>query len=563
MTSISSSPPTASHNTADSVLTAEQRGIIFAKAADVAPTLILICRKSDFGILYFNGTARQWLDPEGQTDLRDLTLLDFVGVGSINQLQNEMTLQTSLLGKWCGPCALRDIWGSEFSANIALTVHSAPAGSRDTLLCLQATRTSAITSDDASVASDQELLHALMETVPDAVYFKDRHSRFIRVSRSLANKDGVDNPAKFVGLTDFDRFTPEHAQPAYDDEQKIMLTGTPVIDLEEKETWPDGRITWVSSTKIPLRDASGRIVGTFGVSRDITLRKQAEQQHRELLIQLQLAQKLESIGRLAAGIAHEINTPTQFITDNAHFLTNTFSDLTKVLEAARTLRDAAKNEPALAASAEQFTSIEQAVELNYLLTEIPSTLKQSLDGLGRVARIVRSLKEFSHPSNAHRGATDLNRVIATAITVSRHEWKYVAEVVTDLSPDLPPVPCVVDEFNQVILNLLVNAAHAIESAQQQKNTPGNQGTITVRTRLDGKWALVEIEDTGTGIPDEIRERIFDPFFTTKPVGKGTGQGLTIVQNVIVKNHHGTIDVTSAIGRGTVFHIRLPLAVEPI
>jgi signal transduction histidine kinase len=336
-----------------------------------------------------------------------------------------------------------------------------------------------------------------------------------------------------------------------------------LIDLEEKETWPDGRVCWVSSTKIPLRDAAGRIVGTFGVSRDITARKQSEQQNRELLIQLQLAQKLESIGRLAAGIAHEINTPTQFITDNAHFLTNTFTDLTKVLEAARALRDAAKSEPTLAAAADQFTSVEQGVELNYLLAEIPSTLKQSLDGLGRVARIVRSLKEFSHPSNAHRGATDLNRVIATAITVSRHEWKYVAEVVTDLSPDLPPVPCVVDEFNQVILNLLVNAAHAIESAQQQKNTPGAPGTITVRTRLDGKWALIEIEDTGTGIPEEIRERIFDPFFTTKPVGKGTGQGLTIVQNVIVKNHRGTIDVTSVIGQGTVFHIRLPLAAEHI
>src|SRR3954464_13730973 len=139
MTTISSSPPTPLQHAPASGLTAEQRGVIFAKAADVAPSLILICRKSDFGILYFNGTARQWLDPEGQTDLRDSTLLDFVGVGSINQLQNEMALQTSLLGKWCGPCALRDIWGSEFSANIALSAHAGPNGPGDTMLCFQAT----------------------------------------------------------------------------------------------------------------------------------------------------------------------------------------------------------------------------------------------------------------------------------------------------------------------------------------------------------------------------------------------------------------------------------------
>ena len=204
---------------------------------------------------------------------------------------------------------------------------------------------------------------------------------------------------------------------------------------------------------------------------------------------------------------------------------------------------------------------EEQAELAYLLTEIPTALSQSLEGLGRVARIVQSLKEFSHPQNAQRNPTDLNHVISTAITVSRHEWKYVAEVVTDFSAHLPLVPCVVDEFNQVILNLLINAAHAIESAQKVRPGSAGQGTITVRTRLDGEWALVEVEDSGTGIPDAILSRIFEPFFTTKEIGKGTGQGLAIVHTVIVKKHRGKVNVTTEVGRGTTFHLRLPLNIS--
>jgi len=154
---------------------------------------------------------------------------------------------------------------------------------------------------------------------------------------------------------------------------------------------------------------------------------------------------------------------------------------------------------------------------------------------------------------------DLNHIIETAVNVSRHEWKYVAEVVTDFDSNLPAIPCVVDEFNQVILNLLINAAHAIET-QQQKQPGGasHQGKITIRTRAESAWVLVEVEDTGTGIAPEHRQRIFEPFFTTKEVGKGTGQGLTLVHTVIVKHHHGTIDITTEVGKGTTFHLRLPL-----
>ena len=179
-----------------------------------------------------------------------------------------------------------------------------------------------------------------------------------------------------------------------------------------------------------------------------------------------------------------------------------------------------------------------------------------MEGLNRVASIVHSLKEFAHPKSPELTPVDLNRIIETSLIVSRHEWKYVAEVVTELAPDLPPVPCVADEFNQVILNLVINAAHAIGDALKARG--GDRGKIFVRTRHEAPWAIVEVEDTGTGIPDEVRDRVFEPFFTTKAVGKGTGQGLAIVHAVVVKHHHGTIDLTTKPGRGTTFTIRLPL-----
>lgn len=529
---------------------------VLGKAAESAPVLIIICRKSDLGIVYVNGAARQTLDPEGHADFAAMDLLDFMGVSSASQLKGDILLHAGLMGKWKGSCTLRDIWGSEFSVTASCTSHPADASNATALFCLAATRQTVSGQTVADATSDHELLHALMETLPDTVYFKDLHSRFIRVNRAQVRKNGLTSSAELIGLTDFDRFTIEHAQQAYDDEQQIIRTGLPLIDREEKETWPDGHVTWVSTTKMPLRDATGQIIGTFGISHDITKRKLAEQSHGEMQAQLQLAQKLESIGRLAAGVAHEINTPTQFIADNMRFLTEAFGKIEAVFAQYRALRTAAAESPGCAAAVQATHSIEQEVELEYYSKEIPGCLKQSLDGLARVARIVQSLKEFAHPNSPDLTPSDLNKAIETSIMVSRHEWKYVSEVVTDLSPDLPLVPCVVDEFNQVMLNLIVNAAHAIGDALKLRG--GEKGKITVRTRLEGAWAVVEVEDTGTGIPDEIRKRVFEPFFTTKSVGKGTGQGLAIVQTVVAKHHHGTVELTSEVGCGSKFILRFPL-----
>lgn len=270
------------------------------------------------------------------------------------------------------------------------------------------------------------------------------------------------------------------------------------------------------------------------------------------------AQKLESIGQLAAGIAHEINTPTQFVGDNIRFLSDSFADLLAVLARDRELLNSAKAGICGPNFIEACEAEMQRVDLDYLTDEIPKAIKQSAEGITRVAKIVRAMKDFAHPGIDEKAHANLNTAIESTVTVSHNAWKYVADLTTDLAPDLPPIPCLLNQFNQVILNLIVNAAHAIEDVV--KGT-GRKGTIVITSRHTGEWAEIRITDSGTGIPEEIRHKIFDPFFTTKQVGKGTGQGLAIARSVVVDKHGGTIAVESEVGKGTTFIVRLPAKID--
>lgn len=286
---------------------------------------------------------------------------------------------------------------------------------------------------------------------------------------------------------------------------------------------------------------------------DITARRQLEEQLRQ-------AQKLEAIGQLSAGVAHEINTPMQFIGDNAKFLQESWPGIAQLLELGRKIRRLSINGNV---PSEMWTSLDQCCEktdLDYLLTEVPSAIEQSLEGIQRVASIVRAMKEFSHPGSEDKRAIDLNHTIETTVTVAKGEWKYVADVITNFDRSLPPVLCHAGEINQVILNLLVNAVHAI--AALKKDGASAKGKIILKTRRDGDWAEISITDTGGGIPPEIHSRIFEPFFTTKPVGQGTGQGLALVHSVVVKRHHGQIRFETTEGRGTTFFVRIPFGEAP-
>jgi PAS domain S-box-containing protein len=322
-------------------------------------------------------------------------------------------------------------------------------------------------------------------------------------------------------------------------------------------------------------EASGRLIGLVGLRRDAaefpleltiaqwTTKKgtfytsfmRDTSERRLLEAQLAQAQKLESIGHLAAGVAHEINTPIQYVGDNTRFLDESFTNLARVLASYETLIGAAETSGLLTDEVRNARAAAEEADLTYLHQEIPRAIQQSGEGVERVATIVKAMKEFSHPGAAEMKAIDLNHAIESTLTVSRNEWKYVADVETAFDPGLPVVRCLPGEFNQVILNLVVNAAHAIAD---HKTRGAAKGVIAITTRRDGYWAEIRIRDTGTGIPEAVRGHIFTPFFTTKEAGRGTGQGLAIAHTVVVKKHGGTLDFETEEGKGTTFILRLPI-----
>ena len=272
--------------------------------------------------------------------------------------------------------------------------------------------------------------------------------------------------------------------------------------------------------------------------------------------QLLQASKLESVGLLAAGIAHEINTPAQFIGSNIDFLDESFVDVQRLMAAVAELAQVVDNGGDVRQIRAKLSVIMEKIDWPYLKEEIPAAIRQSKEGVRRISAIVQAMKEFSHPSSKEMVKTNLNHLLETTVIVASNEWKYVAEMETDLDPDLPPTACLAAELGQVFLNILVNAAHAV--AGKIGASGEKKGRIRIVARQYGDQVEIRISDSGTGIPEEIRGRVFDPFFTTKAVGKGTGQGLAIAHDVVTQKHGGTLTFESQTGEGTTFIIRLPI-----
>lgn len=276
---------------------------------------------------------------------------------------------------------------------------------------------------------------------------------------------------------------------------------------------------------------------------------------KRLEAQLRQAQKLESVGQLAAGIAHEINTPAQFVQNSISFLSDSFSALLKVLVQYRKTIARVANAPEHQLLLQELKQAEEAADVEYVEENAPDAFTRSLDGIARISSIVSAMKEFAHPDHREKSLADLNHAIQNTLTIARNEYKFVADAEMDRG-ELPLVLCHLSDLNQVFLNLVVNAAHAIADVV---GNSGAKGRILVRTVDEGDTVRVEVHDTGCGIPEAIRDRIFDPFFTTKEVGRGTGQGLAIAHSVVVDKHGGTLTFDSTVGKGSVFTIRLPVA----
>lgn len=394
---------------------------------------------------------------------------------------------------------------------------------------------------------------------------RDGHP-IVYANRAVAVAHGFGDPSSMIGKSSQiiagDRFT--------DTDRERMLgemRQSGVARMELTLARRDGSEFIVGFTTTPLRDADGNITYILSVGADITARRENERRQEQLqqelleqmrqrermLIELRLAQKLESIGRLAAGLAHEINTPIQYVTDSVYFLRTSFEDMQSLYDSARDLLRRSAASPEFESELRALEEREAQWDIEFMHAEIPRAFERTLEGAARVASIVRAMKEYAYPDTVEQCAADLNHALETTLTVARNEYKYAASIQTEFG-QLPAVTCNVGELNQVFLNLIVNAAHAIADAGRDAGS----GLIRIKTGQAGDDAFVEIADNGCGIPAENIERIFDPFFTTKEVGRGTGQGLSIARSIVVDKHAGHINVSSVPGEGTCFRIRVPV-----
>ena len=395
-----------------------------------------------------------------------------------------------------------------------------------------------------ALRASREQFRALVETTEAVPWELERGTRrFTYIGPQAPSLFGV--PGDDWG--DAEKWT-KHLEP---EELRALEEGFAKAAAQQSEQVVEFRFRRGASRPLWIRCLISGQVGTGpevlrGFMFDVTERA-------ELELELRQAQKLESIGRLASGVAHEINTPVQFVSDSVHFARDSFGEVATLLARYRALKDLALDE----AWRERFVELAQAedeADLPYLIENVPTALERAIEGLGRVATIVRSMKEFAHPDRHQKAEADLNSALASTLVIARNEYKDVADVSTSLG-EIPRVVCRLGDLNQAFLNIVVNAAHAIGEVAATRG----RGAIHVTTRRDEGDVVIEISDTGGGIPEDIRERIFDPFFTTKGVGRGTGQGLAIARRSIIEGHGGALTFETKSGVGTTFIIRIPIS----
>ena len=386
------------------------------------------------------------------------------------------------------------------------------------------------TADQLSLQTSQ--LNIILDNTLAGIILVGSDNHIIRANRYAEKALGFEPETLFgSNIQDFVKITAEQCSDIIS--KQCSVSNEPVYD----ELIAHNKIGNAFPIELSISEADIKgIKHTVWIFRDITQRKIQEEERKKLEDELRQALKLEALGTLASGIAHEINTPIQFVGDNLHFLQDGFQSISSLLS-----RDT--NDP---------LEKEEIEDLRFLLEEIPQAILQSMDGIKRVSEIVTSVREFSHPGTKDKVMTDINQAIESTTTISTNQWKYVADIKTEFSEDLPEVCCVPGEINQVILNLIVNAAQAIE-----EKGASEKGMIHITTdHIDGQ-AQIRIRDTGCGIPEKCKDQVFDPFFTTKEVGKGTGQGLALAHNIIVTKHGGKLYFETEPGEGTTFVIMLP------
>ncbi|HLK16112.1 MAG TPA: ATP-binding protein [Fimbriimonadaceae bacterium] len=405
----------------------------------------------------------------------------------------------------------------------------------------------AYTESSAALKESEAVKTIIFESAPDAVIRYDADRTILEANSAAERIFGVSRDS-FAGKRLEDYFASDVDAEGESDSAKFLG-----VDLRNVSgRFFEGIMHRDDGTEFPAECYCYEVPGLEPAQYALFVRDITERKHLES--QLSQAQKLESIGQLAAGIAHEINTPTQYIGDNTRFLQDAFTDTLKLLDAYSEFESCAKNPPLTPDKLVDLELVKTEADIDFLKEEIPKAISESLEGIARVSSIVSAMKDFSHPGVDSMTIADVNRILESTATVARNEWKYVAELELKLYPSLPAVACLPGEIGQVVLNLIINGSHAI--AEKHAGTD-KMGVITVESDHDDTHIIIRIGDTGNGIPERVRNRVFDPFFTTKEVGKGTGQGLAIAHNVVVERHGGLIAFETEEGKGTVFTIKLP------
>jgi PAS domain S-box-containing protein len=401
---------------------------------------------------------------------------------------------------------------------------------------------------NARLAAERDQFAQIFRSAPVGMAHVSLNGKISAVNPAFAVILGAD-PDELVG-----RSVLEMMRPLRPSDTDFLLS---VFRGEKRSRTGEARFEHKAGTPVLATLGATAVHDERGAPQYVILVLEDISERHRLEIELRHAQKLESVGRLAAGIAHEINTPIQFVGNNMSFLGTAFEDLVQLCQTYRTMCDKATGQTLGAEDTARLREAEETADLEYACENIPRSLAATRDGIDRVAKIVQSMKAFAHPDRGERTTADINAALLSTVTVASNEIKYVAELETDLQ-ELPSVPCYLSDLNQVFLNLLVNASHAIGDVVA---VAGGRGKIRIETKLEGDHVRVSIGDTGTGIPEGIRDRIFDPFFTTKDIGKGTGQGLALARTVVVDKHGGTLTFETEVGKGTIFHVRLPLLSE--
>ena len=486
-----------------------------------------------------NGDREAWLErihPEDRARLRDIVEKQDRGIVPVNQLEYRERHRDG-----------HYIWIQSRGKTIAWDDDGKPI------------RTIGIDTDittrkelELRAAESLRQLNTTLDNFPGGICLYDKdlvltvaNARYYRINHIDAEQFPVGSK-----LEDILRFHAEQGHYGPVDIDSFIAERLAIVranEWSEFEITSDDGIT-IKYRTVPLED--GGFIMTF---EDVTQSVKEAQDRERLEKELVQAQRLESLGTLASGIAHEINTPIQYVGDNLRFIARCLRDLLQILQFCRRAMHGPVDPGLIAERAEELENMERLLDLGFLLEELPLAIDQSAQGIQQITRIVKAVREFSHPGHEDKTEFDINAIIETTLIVSKNQWKYFAEVETDLDRSLPQIKCLPGEIGQVVLNLVVNAAHAIEAAEREN------GLIRITTRRKEDFVLIDVTDNGCGVPDEIKNRIYDPFFTTKDIGHGTGQGLSIAFNAVVNKHKGTIDCDSREGEGTTFTVALPIA----